>query len=71
MERRVVEGLRRAVVIGPSSSSVAPFALARGTEVSDALEPSWRARFDLRGGRVDPITCGVILDERRINHGGS
>ena len=39
--RRVVdEGLRWAVVIGPSSSSVTSLALARGTEVSDALGPS-------------------------------
>jgi len=34
------EGLRRAVVIGPSSSSVTPLVLVRDTEASDALEPS-------------------------------
>ena len=72
MERRDVdEGSRRAVVIGPSSSSVAPLALARGPEANDALEPSWRARLVLLGGRVDPMIYEATLEERRISHGGS
>ena len=71
-ERRDVdEGFRRAVVIGPSSSSVTPLALARGSEVDDVLEPSWRAWLVLLGGRVDPITYGAALDERRVSHRGS
>ena len=69
--RDVDDGFRRAVVIGPSSSSVAPPALARDPETDDALEPSWRARLVLLGGRVDPIIYGAMLDERRISHGGS
>ena len=69
-ERRAAdEELRRAVVIGPSSSSMAP--PAWGTEAAGVLEPSWRARLVLLGGRVVPITYGATLDERRINHGGS
>ena len=70
VERRVVgEELRRAVVIGPSSSSMTP--LARDMETSDDPVPPPRARLVRLGGRVDPITYGARPDERRINHGGS